>query len=131
MAGSRVFTAEFRVSLAERMLNGESATTLSNEFQIKRSVLYRWRDRYRKEGVEGLKRPRGRPLGAGSHARAAQRSAPLPTQVAESGNGRVAELERRLGRLALENDFLRRAFTRVKEARSKNNAPGDARCTGK
>jgi hypothetical protein len=31
--------------------------------------------------------------------------------------------------MALENDFLRRAFKRVKEARSKNSAPGEARCT--
>jgi len=44
---------------------------------------------------------------------------------------RIVELERRLGRMALENDFLRRAFKRVKEARSKNNAPGEARCTEK
>jgi hypothetical protein len=43
----------------------------------------------------------------------------------------VAELERRLGQMALENDFLRRAFKRVKEARSKNSAPGEVRCTEK
>jgi hypothetical protein len=44
---------------------------------------------------------------------------------------RIAELERRIGRLAMENDFLARAFKRVKEARSKNSAPGEARCTEK
>jgi hypothetical protein len=33
--------------------------------------------------------------------------------------------------MALENDFLKRAFKRVKEARSKNSAPGEARCTEK
>jgi hypothetical protein len=48
-----------------------------------------------------------------------------------SSEQRIAELERRLGRLALENDFLRRAFKRVKEARLKNSAPGEARCTEK
>jgi transposase-like protein len=132
MADSRVFSAEFRVSVAERMLNGESATTLSSELQIKRSVLYRWRDCYRKEGAAGLNRRRGRPPGAAKEARAAQQSAEAPAGTsASSSDGRVAELERRLGRLALENDFLREAFKRVKEARSKNNAPGDVRCTEK
>jgi hypothetical protein len=43
----------------------------------------------------------------------------------------MAELERRLGRMTLENDFLKRAFQRVKEAHSKNNAPGGRRCTEK
>jgi transposase-like protein len=132
MADSRVFSAEFRVSVAERMLNGESATTLSSELQIKRSVLYRWRDRYRKEGAAGLNRRRGRPPGAATEARAAQQSAEAPAGTsASSSDGRVAELERRLGRLALENDFLREAFKRVKEARSKNSASGEARCTEK
>lgn len=127
MAEGRVFTPEFRVSVAERLLNGEGASALSRELQIKRSVLYRWRDRYRKEGTEGLRRPRGRPPGAVSRPRGAKR----PVQAAGPGDSKIAELERRLGQLALENDFLRRAFKRVKEAHSKNNVPGDVRCTEK
>ncbi len=128
MAGNRVFTPEFRVSAAERILNGESVSALSAELKIKRSVLYRWRDRYRKEGAGGLSRPVGCPAGRAREAlerSLGEKSSPAAT------DRRVAELERRLGQLALENDFLRRAFKRVKEARSKNNAPGDVRCTGK
>lgn len=114
--------------MAGRMLNGESVSAISNELKIKRSVLYRWRDAYRKEGAEGLNRPTGRPAGTRNGI----------TQRKKSGNDmpgnpdrKVAELERRLGQIALENDFLRRAFKRVKEARSKNNAAGDGRCTEK
>jgi hypothetical protein len=58
--------------------------------------------------------------------------------VRKRGSGRpsaadqkITELERRLGRMALENDFLRRAFKRVEEARWQNNAPGEGRCTEK
>jgi transposase len=61
--GNRVFTAEFRVQVAQRILDGESVSKLHHEFAIKRSVLYRWRDQYRKEGVAGLNRPTGRPPG--------------------------------------------------------------------
>lgn len=127
MAESRVFTPEFRVSTAERLLNGESGSALSSELQIKRSVLYRWRDRYRKEGAEGLNRPRGRPPGSVVKAGGAKKPAPGPG----AADTKIADLERRLGQLALENDFLRRAFKRVKEAHSKNNAPGEACCTEK
>jgi transposase-like protein len=126
MAGNRVFTPEFRVAAAERILNGESVSALSAELRVKRSVLYRWRDRYRKEGAEGLRLPIGRPPGRESETPArnsVHKSSPAAT------DRKIAELERRLGQLVLENDFLRRAFKRVKEARSKNNAPGDALCT--
>jgi transposase-like protein len=121
MAAYRVFKAEFRISVAQRILNGESVGLLSDRYKIKRSVLYRWRDLLRDHGVEGFHRPRG----------------PKPSQIkavigaSASSEQRIAELERRLGRLALENDFLRRAFKRVKEARSNNNASGETRCTEK
>jgi transposase len=125
MAAARVFSVEFRVAVAERILNGESVSALSNELKIKRSVLYRWRDWYHEHGVAGLSRRRGRPPANSAHAVA------KPRVAAPSADHRVAELERRLGRLALENDFLRGAFKRVKEARSKNNAIGETRCTEK
>jgi len=121
MAGPRVFKPEFRISIAQRILNGESVGSLSDRYKIKRSVLYRWRDLLRDHGAEGFHRPRG----------------PKPSQMkavigaSASSEQRIAELERRLGRLALENDFLRRAFKRVKEARSNNNASGETRCTEK
>jgi len=127
MAGNRVFTSEFRISVAQRVLNGESVSAVGNELKIKRSVLYRWGDAYRQEGAEGLNRPKGRP--AGSRARGA-----VPTTGADPATasaGKVAGLERRLGQMVRENDFLKRAFKRVKEAHSKNNAVGEARCREK
>jgi transposase-like protein len=62
-AQNRVFSREFKESVARRIVNGESVSALHQEFQIKRSVLYRWRDAYRKDGVAGLQRPPGRPPG--------------------------------------------------------------------
>ena len=61
----RVFSQEFKANVAQRILNGESVTSLHRELQIKRSVLYRWRDAYRKEGAAGLQR-RDRDLSRGS-----------------------------------------------------------------
>ena len=119
---ARVFKVEFRIAVAQRILNGESVSSLSRQYKIKRSLLYRWRDAYREMGTAGFGRPRGPRSGAKRNAIA------KPSTTADE---RIVELERRLGRMALENDFLRRAFKRVKEARSTSNAAGEARCTEK
>ena len=99
MAAARVFRVEFRIAVAQRILNGESVSALSREFKIKRSVLYRWRDAYRDKGRAGLSRPEGRPPGS------VDGGTPLRSQ-STAADRRIAELERRLGRMALENDFL-------------------------
>ena len=113
----RVFTSEFKAGVAQRILNGESVSGLHQEFQIKRSVLYRWRDAYRKDGAAGLQRPVGRPPGVPNPPRPA-------ASPEEAAARRVAELERKIGQQALDIDFLRRAFKRVKESRRKITEPG-------
>jgi transposase len=117
MSEPRVFSWEFKESVAQRMLNGESVSALHHELQIKRSVLYRWRDAYRKEGVAGLQRVRGRPPGVPNPPR-------LAAHAEDAAARRIAELERKVGQQALDLDFFRRAFKRVKELRRKDAAPG-------
>jgi transposase-like protein len=114
---NRVFTREFKEGVVERILNGESVSALHQEVQIKRSVLYRWRDAYRKDGAAGLQRPVGRPPGVPNPPRPA-------ASPEEAAARRAAELERKIGQQALDIDFLRRAFKRVKESRRKNTAAG-------
>jgi transposase len=124
MAAPRVFKPEFRISIAKRILDGESVSSLSDKYKIKRSILYRWRDLLRDQGAAGFGRPRGPRPGFSKSGKGV-------VGASTDADHKIAELERRLGRLAMENDFLKRAFRRVKEARSKNNAPGEARCTEK
>jgi transposase len=114
---NRVFSREFKERVAQRILNGESVSAIHNEFQIKRSVLYRWRDAYRKDGAAGLRGSPGRPPGIPNPPR----SAANPEEAAAR---RVAELERKIGQQALDLDFLRRAFKRVKESRRNNDSSG-------
>ena len=113
----RVFSSEFKAGVARRMLNGESVTALHRQLQIKRSVLYRWRDAYRRNGRVGSERPPGRPLrrgGASAEASAARR---------------IAELERKIGEQAMDLDILRRAFKRVKESRRTSATSGGTAST--
>ena len=114
---NRVFGQEFKESVAQRILNGESVSSLHHELQIKRSVLYRWRDAYRKDGAAGLQRAVGRPPGVPNPPR----SVASPEEAAAR---RVAELERKIGQQALDLDFFRRAFKRVRESRRKNTGTG-------
>jgi len=124
MSKQRVFSWEFKEGVVRRMLKGESVSALHHELQIKRSVLYRWRDAYRKEGVAGLQRARGRPPGVPNPPRPAGE----PGTVAAH---RIAELERKIGQQALDLDFFRRAFKRVKESRRKPAEPGATASTPK
>jgi len=121
----RVFDVAFKQTVAQRILHGESVSALHLEFQIKRSVLYRWRDAYRKEGAAGLQRPIGRPPGTPNPPRLAL----APASPEELAARRVAELERKVGQQALDLDFLRRAFKRVKESRRKSTASGGTAST--
>lgn len=121
-AKNRVFSLEFKKAAAQRLLNGEGVSALHHELQIRRNVLYRWRDAYRKDGAAGLQRPVGRPPGGLSPARPAAG----PEEVTAR---RVAELERKVGQQAMDLDFFREAFKRVKESRRKNTAPGGTAST--
>ncbi len=114
---NRVFSLEFKKSVVERMLNGEGVSSLQHEQQVKRSVLYRWRDAYRREGAEGLARSVGRPAGIP----AAPRPGVSPEGMATR---RIAELERKIGQQAMDLEFFRKAFKRVKASRRNSTATG-------
>lgn len=103
-------TAKFKERAVQRMMAGEPVSVLSRELKVKRSLLYRWRDAYRKEGAAGF-RPIGRP---GWSQENKQNEAEV----------RITALECKIGRQAMVIDFLRRAFKRVEGLRrpSKGNA---------
>ena len=82
--------------------------------QVRRSLLYYWLERYRKEATA--------PLGgdnAAEEAAVEQNESP-----ARGAAKRIAELERKVGQQTLEVDFLRRAFKRVKEPRQASSELG-------
>lgn len=112
----QVHDAEFKAAIAQRILDGESVSALRQELGVKRSVLYRWRDAYRKDGIAGL-RAIGRPPGMPKMPRA---SSDPELEAAR----RIAELERKIGQQAMDIDFFRRAFKRVKESRRSNTSVG-------
>jgi transposase-like protein len=107
----REFSPEYRIEIARRILSGESVTKIHHETQIKRSVLYRWRDAYRKDGAAGLQKRQGRPPGATNPAPRSNSS------EEERLREQVAQLERKVGQQALQLDFFKGAFKRVEDLR--------------
>jgi transposase-like protein len=108
---------EFKLAAVKRTINGEKTTAVARELGVHRSVLFRWRKRYRGLGPDRLRGP-GRP----SREEALKPRQPTSTD-------RIAELERLAGQQALEVDFLRRAFKRVKELRRQSSTPGGTAST--
>ena len=120
----KVYSPEYRVEVAKRILAGESVSKLYHELGIKRSVLYRWRDAYRKKGEPGLQRPAGRPPGLPN---------PRPAGVSETEQLRqqVAQLERKVGQQEVMLDFFKKAFKRVKESNQNSDGAGKTASGGR
>lgn len=135
----RMFDQDNKVAVAKRLLAGESGSKLSRELKIRRSMLYRWRDTYRLEGAAGLNRRPGRPPGqrgraapdAEALAAIERAGAAQAAATAAAAARRIAELERKVGQQAVEIDFLRRAFKRVKELELPSGGSGASGSTAK
>lgn len=86
--GRRVFSAEFKLKMATQIVSGaRTVAELSREYQIKDSVLYRWRDEFL----------------AGAGLIFDQERTPASTLE------RIAELERIIGQQHVELECLKKA----------------------
>jgi len=109
----RQFTREFKLMALSRMEAAGNVYALADELGIRRELLYDWREKFAVGGSEAL-RNSGRPRPASTPEAAA----------AMSAEGRVAELERKLGQQALEIDFFRGALRRIEASRQAIGEPG-------
>ncbi len=123
---NRVFSHEFKLRAVQRMLEGESPSTIAFELKVKRKMLYRWKDAYLARGPGGL-RQIGRP-------RKEEKLEKPPAPKTKRGEllqarQRIAELERKVGRQQLEIDFFEEALRRVKEAQEEEDRRNAQRST--
>jgi transposase len=109
----RKFTKEFKLAAVRRLETGASIAEVARACEVNPNVLHRWRREFR-DGVERAFPGNGKSKAAEEH---------------------VVELERKVGRQALEIDFLRRVLQRVEEARMlqamQATAPSTSRSTKK
>jgi transposase-like protein len=91
----RKFTKEFKEEAVRRLEVGASLAEVARACEVNPNVLHRWRRELRDYGMKAF---------SGNGQRRAEES-------------RMAELERKVGRQALEIDFLKRCLQHVEEQR--------------
>ena len=105
----RQFTKEFKLAAVQRLEMGASVAELARAFEVNPNVLYRWRREFRQgpgNAFPGLGKRRW-------------------------AEGRVAELERKIGQQALEVDFLKGCVQRIEEQRMLQALSGKPRSARK
>jgi transposase len=83
----RMFTKEFKLAAVQRLGRGSSMGEVARALEVNPNVLHRWRRRVSGSGKQGW------------------------------AEGRIAELERKIGQQALEIDFLKGCWQRIEEQR--------------
>ena len=91
----RIFTKEFKLAAVRRLEQGVSIGEAARALEVSANVLHRWRAEFRS--------------GAGNV---------FPGNGKQRwSEGRIAELERKIGQQALEIDFLKGCLQRIEETR--------------
>lgn len=106
----RVFDTAFKEALMVRLASGETLAGLSKETGIRRKSLYEWRNAYRRFGVAGLNRKRGRKPGGGKGANDLSGAGTASSDELAAARARIAELERTIGRQQVDLEFFRQAL---------------------
>ena len=91
----RQFTREFKLAAIQRLEMGASVAEVARAFEVSPNLLHRWRQEFRQgpgNAFPGLGKRRWE-------------------------EGRVAQLERKIGQQALEIDFLKGCLQRIDEQR--------------
>ena len=91
----RQFSKEFKLAALQRLERGASVGEVSRAFEISANLLHRWRQEFRQGPGNAFP-------GAGQR---------------RWEEGRVAELERKIGQQALEIDFLKGCLQRIEQQR--------------
>ena len=102
----RKFSRDFKIKVVQAYDSGVSAVELSRQFEIHPNVIYGWSREYRKDPLKAFEN--------------------TEDGTFQATDQRIAELERMIGRLSVENDFLKKALTHAKSILS-NSKPGDTR----
>jgi transposase-like protein len=110
----RSYTREFKLKALLRWKAGEHVEAVARDVGVRADQLYRWRRKLEAGGPEALR-------GAGRLPRGWEPAASPPTS---SEQRRIAELERKLGRQAVELDFLEGALQRIEVSRRPSDGPG-------
>ena len=109
MGSRRQFTPEFKLASVRRLEQGLPLADVARGLEVNPNVLHRWRREFRQ--------------GPGNA---------FPGNGKQRwSEGRIAELERKVGQQALEIDFLKGCLQRIEEARMLQVSNGNPQSAGR
>jgi transposase-like protein len=92
------YSKEFKLRICRELQSGATVAELSRKHQVHPRLMYRWVTEYRRDAAGAF------PSGSGQKD---------PGTASDSAEARIAELERLVGQLTLENEFLKRTLRAV------------------
>ena len=110
----RVYSRELKIAAMREVDSGRTLAEVARQLELSPNLLDRWRSEWRAKGE--LAFPGN---GRGN------------TPSAFSDVQRIAELERKIGQLTMENDFLKKALQHFKDLRPPAVVNGAAACLRK
>ena len=125
----RAFSTEFKERAVLRLEAGERLAAVADDLKIARKLLYEWRAAWRKLGVAGFNRKRGRRRGF-LPARASADAAPAsPGSLSElaQARARIVELEAKIGKQQMDLDFFQQALRLIDALEAKTSATTSTR----
>ena len=120
----RSFSREFKLKVIERLEAGESGTALALELSVKRTIIYRWRDAWRRGGPEALRSKQGRPPKVEALEMERARGVAAKANDLAEARRQIAELQRKVGQQQLDLDFFKQALRRIEASRQPSIGPG-------
>ena len=105
----RMYTKEFKLAAVQRLEQGVSLGEVARALEVNPNVLHRWRREFR-QGPGNAFPGNGKPRWS---------------------EGRIAELERKIGQQTVEIDFLKACLQRIEEQRMLQALNGNPRSTGR
>lgn len=107
----REYSREFKLQLMQEIDGGRRIAEVARQHQISPRLIEKWRATWRALGEEAFP-------GRGGHQ---------PSSAATSEQ-RIAELERKIGQLTMENDFLKKSLESLSRRKLPVVVSGDAAC---
>lgn len=123
--GRRKISPDTKLGAVRRVLAGERVVAIAEELGVKRKLIYAWKDRFEQYGEAGLQSRQGQRTDLVRPG--TEPSSPRGELL--SARKRIADLERKVGKQALELDFFAEALRRVRgaEQRSAHSSPNEPR----
>lgn len=120
----RSFSREFKLKAVERLESGESGSALARELDIKRVLIYRWRDAVRARGEQALRGKRGPRTKAEELALLHACGVAAKANDLAEARRQIAELQRKIGQQQVDLDFFKQALRRIEALRQPSIGSG-------